>query len=103
MVFQGWGADYPDPDNFLRVGFDKDLSGWGGEAYEKLVDSARHSQDQGQRMELYQQADKMLIDEAVVLPWVYIMTHLLVKPWVKNYPLSPMGRWFLKDVVIKPH
>ena len=103
MALYGWGADYPDPDNLLRVGFPKELSGWQGEAYERLIVSARRTQDQGERIRLYKQGDKMLIDEAIVLPLVYGMKHLLVKPWVINYPLSPGVDWFLKDVIIKPH
>jgi oligopeptide transport system substrate-binding protein len=101
MIFLGWGADYPDPDNILRVGFRKSLSGWQGKAFESLIESARRTQDQEERIILYQKADRMLIDEAIVLPLAYHMTHLLVKPWVKNYP--PMERWFLKDVIIEPH
>lgn len=103
MTLQGWVADYPDPDNIIRVGFRKTLSGWQGKAFDELVKRARLTQDQEERIRLYQKADKMLINEAIVLPLSYGMTHLLVKPWVKNYPLSPKVEWFLKDVVVEPH
>jgi ABC-type oligopeptide transport system substrate-binding subunit len=53
--------------------------------------------DQGQRMELYRRADRILIDEAVIAPLLYGRFHFLVKPWVKRYP----GPW--KDVIIEPH
>jgi ABC-type oligopeptide transport system substrate-binding subunit len=103
MALQGWGADYPDPDNFLRVGFRKEMSGWDGVAFDGLVAKARRMLDQTQRLKLYQEADRILIEEAVVVPLIYDMTHLLVKPWVKRFPISPMQIWFLKDVVIEPH
>jgi ABC-type oligopeptide transport system substrate-binding subunit len=103
MSLQGWAADYPDPDNFLRVGFQKELTGWQGELFDELVERARSIQDQAERIRLYRQADKILVDEAIVLPLAYLVGHFLVKPWVKNFPLSPMGTWFLKDVVIEPH
>jgi len=70
---------------------------------EELIELARRTQDQGERIRLYQRADKMLIDESIVLPLANYVGHFLVKPWVKNFPLSPMGIWFLKDVVIEPH
>jgi oligopeptide transport system substrate-binding protein len=103
IYLQGWGADYPDPDNFLRVGFPKEMSGWDGAAFDGLVAKARRMIDQTQRLKLYQEADRILIEEAVVLPLIYGMTHLLVKPWVKRFPISPMGEWFLKDMIIEPH
>ena len=99
----GWIADYPDPDNFLRVGFHKELSGWDGAAFDGLVAKARRMLDQTQRLKLYQEADRILIEEAIVLPLVYGMTHLVVKPWIKRFPISPMQNWFLKDVIIDPH
>ncbi len=100
MLFQAWDPDYPDPDNFLRMGLNKEFSGWRGEVFDSLIESARRNQDQGERIRLYQRADKMLIDEAIVLPLGYFITHLLIKPWVKNYPLGVSS---LKDVVIEPH
>ena len=103
IALQGWIADYPDPDNFLRVGFRKEISGWDGVGFDGLVARARRMLDQTQRVKLYQEADRMLIEEAVVLPLVYAMTHMLVKPWIKRFPISPMQDWFLKDVVIEPH
>ena len=103
IAFQGWVPDYPDPDNILRVGFPKEMSGWDGAAFDGLVAKARRMLDQTQRLKLYQEADRILIEEAIVLPLVYGMTHLLVKPWVKRFPISPMGEWFLKDMIIEPH
>jgi oligopeptide transport system substrate-binding protein len=101
MALHGWGADYPDPDNILRVGFRKEMTGWPGETFEEFVTNARRMLDQAERLKLYQEADRMLIEEAVVVPLVYDMTHLLVKPWVKRFPISPVQDWFLKDVVIE--
>jgi oligopeptide transport system substrate-binding protein len=91
-----WGADYPDPDTFLRVAV-HGSSQWRNEAYERLIELARRITDQDRRMRLYRAAEKILIQEAVVLPLFYGRQHRLVKPWVKNYP----GPW--KDVIIEPH
>jgi len=99
----GWKADYPDPDNFLRVGMFLKETGWRNETYEGLVERARRITDQEERMKLYQQADRILIEEAVVLPYVYVVGHVLVKPWVTRYPTSPIKSAFWKDVIIEPH
>ena len=54
-------------------------------------------------MKLYQQADRILVDEAVVVPLTYSRAHLLMKPWMRKYPTSALERWFWKDVIIEPH
>jgi ABC-type oligopeptide transport system substrate-binding subunit len=92
-----WLADYPDPDNFLRTGHVQAHSRWHDEGYERLVEQARGMMDQKQRMALYQQADRILIEQAVIAPLLHRRSHFLVKPWVKRYP----GPW--KDVIIEPH
>ena len=100
----GWGADYPDPDTFLRLAT-KDLTAqvWSNDQYTNLVESARRSLDHAERMQLYEQAQQLLIDEVPVFPLIYFRNHLLIKPWITEYPLSPM-RWdYWKDVVIEPH
>ncbi|RME42553.1 MAG: hypothetical protein D6791_17465 [Chloroflexi bacterium] len=103
LFFQGWAADYPDPDNFLRVGLLYHQAEWRNEKYSRLVEQARRLTDQAARMKLYRQADRILVEEAVFLPLAYVRSHLLLKPWVKKYPLLPMKSWFWKDVVIEPH
>ena len=101
----GWGADYPDPDNFLRVGLgaDKEYMGWQGVAFDRIVEDASRIMDHGERTKRYQEADEMLIEEAVILPLSYGMRNMLVKPWVVNNPVSPMEHNFWKDVVIETH
>jgi len=98
-----WTADYPDPDNFLRVGFPWKMTGWRNEVYDRLVEEAKRVMDQGERMRLYGQADRILVEEAPIFLAIYKLAHLLVKPWVKKHPALPHYRWFLKDVIIEPH
>jgi ABC-type oligopeptide transport system substrate-binding subunit len=96
-------ADFPDPDTFLSVDFLWEVSGWRNEAYEGLVEQARRAIDQEERMKLYGQADRILVEEASLMPLVYWRSHLLVKPWVTRYPMSAIKDSFWKDVVIEPH
>ncbi len=103
MFFLGWVADYPDPDNFLRASPVRRYTGWQNAAYDGLVEEARRATDQEERMRLYQQADRILVEEAAVVPLLYRRYHLLVKPWVKKFPTSPMKMLFWKDVIIEPH
>jgi len=103
ILLDGWLADYPDPDNFLRVGRQYCQADWRSETYDKLVEEARRATDQTERMKLYQQADRILIEETAIIPISYLRFHLLVKPWVTRFPTSAVKVWFLRDVVIEPH
>jgi ABC-type transport system substrate-binding protein len=99
----GWVADYSDPDNFLRVFFATVPTGWRNPTYEGLIEKARRLTDQRERMKLYSQADRILVEDATIVPVCYNRNTVLVKPWVRKFPMSPRGGWFWKDVVIEPH
>jgi len=103
MYVWNWGADFPDPDNFLRANPFRRSTRWRNEAYERLLVQARRMMDQEERVNLYRQADRILVEEAPVIPLSYDRSHLLVKPWVSRYPTSGIRWWFWKDVVIEPH
>jgi ABC-type transport system substrate-binding protein len=103
MYLMGWVADYPDPDSFLRANPWRFRTGWQSEAFDVLVEGARRVMDLEERMRMYQEADRILVEEAPILPLFYGRYHLLVKPWVRKYPTSPVSVWFWKDVVIEPH
>jgi ABC-type oligopeptide transport system substrate-binding subunit/class 3 adenylate cyclase len=103
MYAAGWVPDYPDPDTYLRVALSWLTSRWHDEMYEELVERARRGADQAERMRLYGKIDRMLIEKAIVLPLGIRRSHLLIKPWVSRYPLSPFGKPLWKDVVIEPH
>ena len=100
IAIDGWVADYPDPDNFLRVWLQQQQIDWRNETYARLVEKARRVMDQGERMELYGQADRILVKEAVIMPLVYRRWHMMVKPWVSKIPTWVI-KW--KDVIIEPH
>ncbi len=103
LYLAGYIADYPDPDSFLRLLTLRRWTGWRNRTYDGLIEKARSVLDQGKRIKLYRQADRILIEEAVIVPLTYGQQHLLVKPWVRKYPTSALGDWFCKDVVIERH
>jgi ABC-type transport system substrate-binding protein len=70
-----------------------------------LVETARRLMNHDERMELYRQADKILVEEAPILPLHHPMDVILAKPWVTRYPTSPLlvEQYYGKDVIIEPH
>lgn len=52
-------------------------------------------------MDLYRQAEQILVDEAPILPTTYDRLHLLLKPWVRRFHPSPMKQRFWHEVIIE--
>jgi len=70
----GWLADYPLMDDFLYPLFYSSQAGLNGYSFYKdpdfdaLIDEARATSDEQQRLNLYAQAEKMILDDVVVIP-----------------------------------
>ena len=93
VTHAGWIQDYPDPQNWLSLywhsdGFAKDF-GYTNEEFDKLVKQADAEQDQTKRLQLYEQAHRMLIDD-IPGPFLYNQANVfLIKPYVTGYVTSP--------------
>jgi ABC-type oligopeptide transport system substrate-binding subunit/DNA-binding SARP family transcriptional activator len=103
MWFMGWSVDYPDPHNFLGPMIDRYLMGWKHDAFRKLLRQAQSTTDQSQRMILFRQAEQILVEQAPLIPVLYWQKYLLLKPWVRRYPLSAMDIGFYHQVLIELH
>jgi oligopeptide transport system substrate-binding protein len=102
LMVMGWRADYPDPDSFLRVASWKISGGWRHPDYESLVEGARRVTDRRQRLAMYRQAERILVEEAPVIPVAYALDHTLIKPWLASSPLNFKG-YILKDFIMSEH
>jgi ABC-type oligopeptide transport system substrate-binding subunit len=98
-----WQPDYPDPDSVLRASPLMTVTRWASAEYDELVERARQVTDQAERMKLYARADQLLVHDASIVPLMYGRHHLLIKPWVRRYPVSAINLWFWKDVIIERH
>lgn len=103
LHFLGWVADYPDAYSFLRIGLGHAFHNWHNAAFERLVDEGRRLLDPAQRIQRYQAAEQILINEVPILPLFHRRGHLLVKPWLRNFRSSIMKTMVWKDLVIEPH
>ncbi len=102
----GWEADYPDPQDFLDILFHSDSSinhgNYSNPAVDAILEEARIEQDPARRIELYQQAEQMIVDDAAWLPrWYTGEQYVLIKPHVKGYVLTPMIISKLKYVSVQ--
>jgi oligopeptide transport system substrate-binding protein len=103
ISFMGWIADYPDPDSFLSVAVRAQVPWWQHDPYDQLLKEAQRTLDHAERIRLYQEADKILVEEAVVIPITNYPGHWLNKPWVSSPSWGYIqGSWF-KNITLKPH
>lgn len=102
LSFSGWNMDYPDPDNFLRVCVQTQLPHWRNESYDGLLEEAHRTSNPNDRIRLYKEADKILMEDAAIMPTTYGREHRLCKPWVR-LPTGMAGFWYYKDIIIEPH
>ncbi|MEX2392236.1 MAG: peptide ABC transporter substrate-binding protein [Dehalococcoidia bacterium] len=113
MVFGGWGADYADPENFLPNLFGTGASGnqykYSNPEVDDLFAQAAVELDNDKRIELYQQAEAIIIDEDLgVAPIFNRVRNWLVKDYVDGLDLTGLdgnviGDWFFTHVKIKQH
>ena len=90
-----WGADYPDPQNFvsqqLRTGVGNNNGHYSNAQFDKLVDQADVETDQAKRLQEYQQAEQIALTEVGWLPLYYGKANLLITPTVKGLVVTPQG------------
>jgi ABC-type transport system substrate-binding protein len=84
-----WAADYLDPQDFLstllRSGSKLAHTGYHNPQFDALCDRADAETDMQKRIPLYQEADRIAMEDAAVLPLIFYRQPLLVKPYVKDW------------------
>ena len=91
----GWSADYPDPQDFLDILFHTESGlnhgAFSDPAIDEVLEEARIEPEAVKRIALYRQAEEMIVSAAAWVPlWYQGERHVLIKPHVKGYRLTPM-------------
>lgn len=96
----GWIADYPDPSNFLYLFYGKNIIEdketsinyfrYSNPEFDKVYEAALVEIDAEKRMELYAQADQILMDDAVIMPLYFNIDIRLINPDVKDFDINEM-------------
>jgi oligopeptide transport system substrate-binding protein len=93
MFSLGWIADYPDPQNFLEIKLHSNSpdneTKYSNPTVDELLDSARTESDQAKRIGDYQEAEKLIVDDAPWVPLFHGQDSVLIKPYVKNFINAP--------------
>ena len=98
FYYSVWGADYPDPQNFLSQQLHTDTANNNGHfsdpQFDSLVDAADQLGDRAQierRLQLYNQAEQIAIDKVGWLPLFYPKFNILIRPRVEGMVVTPNG------------
>lgn len=106
IVSYGWCADYPDPENFLDLLFNSqggfNVAGYSNPEVDELLALARSELEPGVRLQLYRQAEELLLEDFAVLPLDYNRIYALANPRVQGYSLPPMGVQILHLLTLQP-
>jgi oligopeptide transport system substrate-binding protein len=107
LYYSGWVADYPHPQDFLAVLFETGASYNSGDYSNPEVDAllarAAATLDIHESMQLYAQAEQLLINDAACFSFWFGKNYMLVKPYVKGYKLNAMGIPILTEVTVEDH
>lgn len=101
----GWIADYPDPEDFLDILFHSE-SGLNHTRYsnpqvDQLLEKARVETDTQRRMQLYKQAEEIIVADAPWVPLWHSVDYVLTKSYVKGAVYTAATFPWLSNVYIE--
>jgi len=101
----GWIMDYPDPEDIIDLLFHstsrQNNTKYKNPQFDTLVEQARIEQDATKRVQLYQQAEQILIQDMPWIPLYFGRDHFVVKPKVKGFEPLPIVVPMLRYLTIE--
>jgi peptide/nickel transport system substrate-binding protein len=102
---KSWVADYPDAENYLALFYSKNFAPVGpnythfnNQLYDKLYESAKQTLDFNKRIELYQEMDRIIVEEAPVVNLYYDEAIKFHHKNIEGLEINPMNLLTLKRV-----
>lgn len=91
----GWGADYLDPMTFLdlfQTGVGLNDTGYSNPTYDTLISIAKMTDNQNVRMRALHEAERILIEEdMVIIPFYFYTNAWAAQPYVRDVIHNPFG------------
>jgi oligopeptide transport system substrate-binding protein len=98
----GWGADYPDPDNFMKLftaNSGNNNTRWKNPRYDQLLEQAAREPNGTKRVKLYDAAQKILCEtDLPIMPLFWTAESTLLNPHFTGLELNSMARMDLRHV-----
>lgn len=97
-----WIADFPDPENFMslfKANSGNNTLKFASDRYDELVENAVRTDNDVQRMQMYSDAQRILVvEEAAMIPIYTAAQNVLRRPGLTNLEFNAMGDARLGDV-----
>jgi oligopeptide transport system substrate-binding protein len=102
----GWIGDYNDPFTFteiMRSTAGQNDTGYNNPEYDRLVTASQSTLDPHARMELLQQAERVMLADMPILPLYIYVRPRLMQPWVGGYESNIMDHHRHKYMYVLKH
>lgn len=90
----GWGADYLDAmtfvDMYVTNGGNNDTN-WSHPEYDAAIKTANNTTDTALRFESMHKAEKLAMDDMIIMPIYYYTNPYMAKPYIKDYIVPTFG------------
>lgn len=103
---KSWIADYADEENFMSLFYSKNFAPQGvnffhfkNDEFDQAYEKAQKTNDKEEKIRLYQKMDRLVMEDAPVIPLYYDEVIRLVNHRIKNFSTNPMNLLNLKYTV----
>lgn len=92
----GWNGDFNDPMTFMELfvtgnGYAKFMGGFSDSQYDEMVSKAGSSQDDAERLQLFADAENLLLEKGGVIPLYYQQTQMYYQSYVSGLSTPMFG------------
>ncbi len=106
LFHDAWIGDYLDPVTFLQLtqtGFGQNNSGYSNPAFDALLAQGEAQADIATRYHIFEAAERMLNDDAALIPVYYYSVRHLVKPYLKGWAPNIVDRNLSRYMYLLEH
>lgn len=98
-----WIADYPDAESYLTMFYGKNTAPpnytrFRSAAFDKLYEQSLQTEQEAEKIALYQQMDRLIIDEAPCVPLFYDEVMHFTRSHIRNWKCNSLNLIELKTV-----
>jgi ABC-type transport system substrate-binding protein len=93
MFSLAWIMDYKDEEDILNIHFDSESpnnnTGYSNNEVDTLLRQAQLETDSQARIDLYREAERLILADVPWFPLFFSQYHVLIKPYVQNFQIPP--------------